>query len=184
VVVLDVGLPGEDGYSVAAHLRKAGDMGIVMLTGRGSPADMARGLTLGVDLYLVKPLDLEVLAAGLLSLRRRLQAPAVAKSSVASRPSAGISWQLADDDWDLQAPNGRRLTLTESERAFLREIFSGSGSTIGREQLIAVLTDQPWNFDPHRLEVLVHRLRTRTRTATDATLPIRAVRGAGYRLAL
>lgn len=184
VVVLDVGLPGEDGYSIAAHLRKAGDMGIVMLTGRGSPADMARGLTLGVDLYLVKPLDLEVLAAGLLSLRRRLQPSAVAKPLAPPRPPSVGTWRLDDDDWELRAPNGGVLALTEAERAFLRELFIANGRTVGREQLIAAVTDQPWNFDPHRLEVLVHRLRTRTRSATDATLPIRAVRGTGYRLAL
>lgn len=55
IVVLDVGLPGEDGYAVASHLRASQSIGIVMLTGRSDARDMALGLTQGADLYLVKP---------------------------------------------------------------------------------------------------------------------------------
>jgi DNA-binding response OmpR family regulator len=51
---------------------------------------------------------------------------------------------------------------------------------VGRERLIAALTPTPWDFDPHRLEVLLHRLRARVRGATRLTLPVRALRGLGY----
>ena len=74
------------------------------------------------------------------------------------------------------------LDLTEAERAFLTLLFSSPAETVARERLIAALTDQPWSFDPHRIEVLVHRLRNRVQSATGCTLPVRAVRGAGYRL--
>ena len=178
IVVLDVGLPGEDGFSVAAYLRQnaAGTPvpGIVMLTGRGSPRDISRGLGDGADLYLVKPFDPDVLAAGLYSLRRRL--------SPSAAESARAGWLLLAEGWSLCAPNGQSLALTEQERAFMRRLFASPAVPVGRDTLIAALTDEPWDFDPHRLEVLVHRLRTRVKDALGLPLPVRAVRGAGYLL--
>ena len=181
IVLLDVGLPGEDGYSAVGHLRRYSAVGIVMLTGRGAPAEMARGLSMGADLYLVKPLDPEVLVAGLASLRRRL----AANTSPERDPlpvSPGIAWQLQADGWRLCAPDGTGLDLGRAERAFLQPLFASPGQPVGREALIANLTDSPWDFDPHRLEVLAHRLRNRVRAATGFALPLRAPRGLGYLL--
>lgn len=174
VVLLDVMLPGEDGYSVAAHLRRSSNVGIVMLTGRGAPRDMAQGLGQGADLYLVKPVDPDVLVAALASLRRRLDA---AGDAPAAAPAA---WSLRSGGWRLCAPDGSGLDLTGAERALLQPLFAHAGQPVDRETLIAAQTDAPWDFDPHRLEVLVHRLRARVRAATGHALPLRAVRGAGY----
>lgn len=182
IVVLDVGLPGEDGYAVAAHLRSATQVGIVMLTGRGAPRDMALGLTQGADLYLVKPPDLDVLAAGLHSLRRRLAGSAPPEPQPAPTP-ATAAWQLSADGWTLHAPAGATLALTSMERGVLSRLFDAAGAAVSREQLIAGITDTPWEFDPHRLDVLVHRLRGRVRAAAGADLPLRALRGQGYVLA-
>ncbi|WP_343237238.1 response regulator transcription factor [Xanthomonas sp.] len=184
MVVLDVGLPGENGYTVARHLRQIARVGIVMLTGRGGAGDMAHGLHQGADLYLVKPLDPAVLAAALQSLRRRL-APAAtvtAAPAAATPATPAARWRLADDGWTLQSPGGASLALTESERGFLRPLFAAAGTPVDRETLIAALTDQPWDFDPHRLETLVHRLRTRVSGACGQPLPVRALRGSGYLL--
>ncbi|MGH8043577.1 MAG: response regulator transcription factor [Stenotrophomonas sp.] len=178
IVVLDVGLPGEDGYAVASHLRASASIGIVMLTGRGDARDMALGLNQGADLYLVKPPDMDVLAAGLHSLRRRLPTASPAPAIAAPAPR----WRLADDDWTLHAPTAATLALTVMERGVLQRLFEAAGAAVTREQLIANLTDAPWDFDPHRLDVLVHRLRTRVRSATGVELPIRALRGQGYLL--
>jgi len=180
IVVLDVGLPGEDGYAVASHLRASAPIGIVMLTGRGDPRDMALGLTQGADLYLVKPPDLDVLAAGLHSLRRRLSPPSPVAAPATTAPPP--RWRLADDGWTLHAPTAATLALTVMERGVLQLLFAADGGAVTREQLIANITDTPWDFDPHRLDVLVHRLRTRVRGATDIELPIRALRGQGYLL--
>ena len=183
ILVLDVGLPGEDGLSATGHLRRMDGMGIVLVTGRGGTVDMAQGLAVGADVYLPKPLELPVLVAALHSLHRRMTlmaAPAV--PSPASRES-GTAWSLRANGWDLHAPDGGVLTLTVAERGFLNELFASPGQAVAREQLIAAVTDQPWDFDPHRLEVLVHRLRTRVRNATGTMLPVRALRGLGYMLA-
>lgn len=174
IVVLDVGLPGEDGYSVARHLRQMSSVGIIMLTGRGGPGDMARGFDTGADLYLVKPIDLDVLAAAVTSLQRRLGS--------ASEPAADKNggWSLVASGWSLRPPRGEEIALGEAERAFLQPLFANPGQPVARDALIGEITDEPWDFDPHRLEVLVHRLRARVRSLTGLTLPVRAVRGSGY----
>ncbi len=188
LLVLDIVLPGEDGLSATGHLRRIDGMGIALVTGRSSAADMAHGLSMGADVYLSKPLELPVLVAALHSLHRRMAAQADAagramRSAEASAVAeASPGWSLHAAGWELHAPNGRVLTLTAAERALLRELFAVKGAPVGREQLIAALTPAPWDFDPHRLEVLVHRLRSRTRAATDITLPVRALRGIGYLL--
>lgn len=185
IVMLDVGLPGEDGYSAAAYLRRSSTVGIVMLTARGTSRDMVLGLELGADLYLVKPLDLDVLAAGLASLRRRL-ALAVAERSLSPAPqvpaASATAWTLQADGWRLCAPGGRGLDLSRAERAFLGPLFERAGQPVDRETLIRYQTDTPSEFDPHRLEVLVHRLRSRVQAATGCALPLRAPRGLGYLL--
>ncbi|WP_409476054.1 response regulator transcription factor [Stenotrophomonas sp. Y-13] len=180
ILVLDVGLPGEDGLSATGHLRRMDGMGIVLVTGRSGTADMAHGLSVGADVYLPKPLELPVLVAALHSLHRRMSQSAPALAAAGETVAA---WSLRSDGWDLQAPSGKVLTLTVAERGFLRELFAAHGEAVERERLIAAVTDQPWDFDPHRLEVLVHRLRTRVRNATGAMLPVRALRGVGYLLA-
>ncbi len=182
IVILDVGLPGEDGYTALAYLRNSTSLGIVMLTGHGGSRDMARGLELGADLYLVKPVDPEVLVAGLLSLRRRLESADAADhgSDPPGVPDAG--WRLEADGWLLRAPSGSELDLTRAERAFLQPLFAHPGQPVAREVLIGHLSDRPGEYDPHRLEVLAHRLRSRVRAATGLELPLRAPRGLGYLL--
>ena len=180
ILVLDVGLPGEDGLSATGHLRQMDGMGIVLVTGRSGSADMAHGLSLGADVYLPKPLELPVLVAALHSLHRRMTTSGVVTANRVEDPPQAGSWRLQFDGWDLCAPNGRLLKLTVAERGFLNELFATPGEAVDREQLIAAVTDQPWDFDPHRLEVLVHRLRARARVATGTVLPVRAQRGAGY----
>ncbi|SOD54062.1 DNA-binding response regulator, OmpR family, contains REC and winged-helix (wHTH) domain [Pseudoxanthomonas wuyuanensis] len=181
IVVLDVGLPGENGYSVARHLRQISSVGIVMLTGRGSRGDMVHGLDNGADLYLVKPVDLDVLAAHVSSLVRRLAAnAAMAAIPAAAAKISAPQWSLGAGGWSLCPPHGSAVALSEAERAFLQPLFAAPGTPVSRETLIRTLSDDPWHFDPHRLEVLLHRLRTRVKAATGLVLPVRAVRGTGY----
>lgn len=176
IVVLDVGLPGEDGYSVARHLRQMSAVGIVMLSGRGAAADTVRGLEAGADFYLSKPVEPDVLAASLGSLCRRLS---LAMPPAQSDP-VPAQWMLTDDGWSLCPPQGAGIALGRAERAFLQPLFAAPGRPVAREALIASISDTPWDFDPHQLEVLLHRLRSRVRTQVGSALPVRAVRGVGY----
>lgn len=176
IVILDVVLPGEDGYAVARHLRQIASVGILMLTARGGADDMARGLSTGADLYLVKPVEMDVLVAGIDSLLRRMSTT----TRAAAGPSPISIWSLTAGGWKLRAPDGIELVLAEGERAFLQPLIARPGQTIDRDTLIQGLTDDPAGFDPHRLEVLLHRLRARVKKQTGRELPLRAVRGSGY----
>ncbi|KRF02352.1 PhoP family transcriptional regulator [Frateuria sp. Soil773] len=177
MVVLDIGLPDEDGLTVARHLRElSGELGIVMLTGNRGRQDHLRALTAGADAYLSKPVDVEVLAATLHNLARRLSAPDAAPPQEAG---AG-QWHLGTDGWCLVAPNGTILALTAPERRLLHTLAAAAGQPVSRETLIAALCKDVYDFDPHRLEMLVHRLRRKAVDAEAGPLPLLTSRGNGY----
>ncbi len=180
LIVLDVGLPGEDGLSVAEHLRTASQVGIVMLTGYATSSDQVSGLRHGADAYLTKPVDYGVLVATLESLGRRLRGtldtPAVADPS----PGQENQWRLVADGWKLRTPDQQDVTLTAYERDMLRCLIEAEGRPIDRETLIGALTPDVHDFDPHRLEMVIYRLRRKIRAVSEWTLPLEAVRGVGY----
>ncbi|MFC4819872.1 response regulator transcription factor [Dokdonella ginsengisoli] len=181
VAVIDVGLPDEDGLSVARHLRAGSPLGIVMLTGRSRPAERLRALDDGADAWLAKPVEVEVVAATIGSLLRRMRLPAVARAPVpAPAPASASRWRLAAQGWRLAAPSGRDVVLNRAERGVLECLFAANGEPVPREQLIAALGESRYEFDPHRLDMLVHRLRRKVVENTGQTLPLRSVRGRGY----
>jgi DNA-binding response OmpR family regulator len=172
IAVIDVGLPGEDGFSVARHLQGAGGIGVVMLTARRAIDDRLRGLHDGADAYLVKPVDVRELAATLRAVARRL-----GNNSVPLKPASG--WELAEGGWVLRDPERRELSLTTAERAFLNCLFEHRGQAIKRDQLIGALGGNTFDFDPHRLDSLASRLR-RKAAEIGINLPLRSVRNTGY----
>ena len=131
VVVLDIGLPGEDGYSVTAHLRQLSTVGIILLTARGGAAEMRRGLKHGADLFLTKPVDYDVLASSIFNLHARLLRHAVTDGAEAKAKPSTI-WSLTADNWTLRGPQGIELPLLQAERAFLQPLFARPGQAVSR----------------------------------------------------
>lgn len=175
IVVLDVGLPDQDCFTVARHVRaEFPQLGIVMLTGRGETPDRVRGLSEGADAYLAKPVEIELLAATLHSLARRLGTPLAHTGG----------WRLSADGWCLLCPSGVVVALNLAERKVLSRLIVRPGEVVTRDELIATLTDNVHDFDPHRLESLVHRLRRKVRQACGETPPLNAVHGRGYVLVM
>lgn len=175
LVVLDVGLPDDDGFAVAKHLRETTGAGIVMLTGRDSTSDHIRGLSEGADVYFTKPLDVELLASALQSLSRRLQAVAP------STPTVAEKWRIEADGWRLVAPNDAVVALSLTERAIVSKL-KAADSPVPRDDLISELAELVEDFDPSRLEMLIHRLRRKVETKTGIELPITSIRKLGYML--
>ncbi|SEN44100.1 DNA-binding response regulator, OmpR family, contains REC and winged-helix (wHTH) domain [Luteibacter sp. UNCMF331Sha3.1] len=171
IVILDVGLPDASGFELAQRLRRESNVGIVMLTGRNESADRIRGLNDGADAYLAKPVDLGELAATLHSLLRRLRPEA---------PMSGGGWRLDASGWCLVSPQDCRIALNDAERKVLALLMASPGAVVRRDDMVTALTDDIYDFDPHRLEVLVHRLRGKIADRTGEALPLRAVRGTGY----
>lgn len=176
IIVLDVGLPDADGFSLAGEIRASHpDIGIVMLTGRGETPDRVRGLSQGADAYLSKPVEIELMAATLHSLARRLRsAPGT------GGPATDRRWCLIANGWCLASPAGRSVALTRAERRVAECLLRASGQLVPRDALIATLTDNVHDFDPHRLDSLIHRLRRKVADGCGEPLPLLAVHGEGY----
>ncbi len=175
LLLLDVGLPDADGFSVVRQVRASHPrMGVVMLTGRHETPDRVRGLSDGADAYLTKPVELDLLAATLHSVARRLDTSAPAPTC----------WQLVRDGWSLLAPQGGEVALTEAERRVMQVLAAHGGEIVDRERIIASLTDNVHDYDPHRLDSLLHRLRRKVERGTGLSLPLSAAHGRGYVLTL
>jgi two-component system copper resistance phosphate regulon response regulator CusR len=172
VIILDVMLPGRDGWSILTNLRRAGkDTPVLFLTARDAVADRVKGLELGADDYLVKPFAFSELLA---RLRARLRRKA---------PLTPDSLQFADLEIDLLRHRatraGHRLNLTPKEFTLLSLLARRSGEVLSR----ALIADQVWdmNFesDSNVVDVHVRRLRSKVDDPFERTL-IHTVRGVGY----
>lgn len=188
LALLDIGLPDEDGVSVAGHLRELRpDIGIVMLTGNGDRDNHLRSLVRGADAFLPKPVDIDILMATLRQLARRLAArhgAGPAAPAAAATPDPGLGrWTLEAEGWCLVAPNGTVLALTVPERELMRGLIRARGEPVLREDLIRTLVrdGDVHDFDPRRLDMLVHRLRRKVEGAVGETpFPLLSARGLGY----
>lgn len=177
LLVLDIALPNEDGFKIVSQLRALSDIGIVVLSALDSTAHRVRGLIEGADVYLSKPVDVEVLAASLHSLSRRV-------GNAASYELAATGWHLESGGWRLVAPNGVIIALSMPERLLLNRLAASTPEPTPRAELIDELATIIPGFDPARLEMLIHRLRQKVTKKSGETLPLLAVRGVGYTLAL
>ena len=177
IVILDIGLDGEDGLSIAAHLRASHLVGIIMATGRGSIDDRVDGLRTGADAYLVKPIDVRELSATVIALNGRLN-----KLTIPLPPPQNPRWALADGGWVLTDGLGRRLLLTTAEQLVLGRLFSERDKVVERHALVEALGEDIYDFNYAHLDTIVSRLRRRASKA-DMALPLYAVRGKGFTFA-
>jgi DNA-binding response OmpR family regulator len=173
IIVLDVGLPDVDGFEVARNLRaRFPGIGIVMLTARSGRYDHVRGFSEGADAYLSKPVDIEVLAATLYSLARRLNL------SLSSRNDR--NWRLDAEGWCLVSPTGQVVALTQLESRLLALLIETPNRVVSREVLMHAIASSALNYDPHRLDRLVHRIRKKVTRVLGTPFPLNAVAGQGY----
>lgn len=173
IVVLDVGLPDQDGFEIARKLRaQVSGIGIVMLTARTEARYQVRGLSEGADAYLAKPVDIDVLAATLYSLARRLQ--------LSPPPPTDRGWRLGAEGWCLISPDGRPIALSQLESRLLTPLLDNPNRVVGREALIEAVASNVHNYDPHRLDMLVHRIRKKVARVLGIAFPLTAVPGQGY----
>lgn len=172
VIVLDVGLPDQDGTAIARDLKGSSPVGIVMLTGRGGTANKVEGFECGADHYLVKPVDLEELQAVIRSLLRRLPA------GCASDAAAPV-WCLDAIGRKLLSPADIAVPLTGAEFQLLSCVMAEPGTPVSREVISCSLGYDRTRF-LSSIESVVARLRKKVQSVTGQTLPIRPVRGVGY----
>ncbi|MFJ5263874.1 response regulator transcription factor [Streptomyces sp. NPDC088387] len=172
LIVLDIMLPGMNGYRVCSTLRAAGhDVPILMLTAKDGEYDEAEGLDTGADDYLTKPFSYVVLVARVRALLRR-------------RGSAGGASPVHTVG-DLKVDTGARrvllgedeIALTAKEFAVLEQLVLRSGEVVSKSEILEHVWDFAYEGDPNIVEVYVSALRRKLGAGL-----IRTVRGAGYRL--
>lgn len=182
LIILDVMLPGEDGWSALRWLRARSQVPVVMLTGKGDTVDKVVGLELGADDYLAKPFDLRELLARLRTVQRRFEKPAT--STV---PEAGLTGEVKFRGWvldltaqQLRNENNEPVHLTLAEYRVLLILVQASSQVVTREQLMEAVAGRDWDPLDRSIDVHVSNLRRKLEADPKRSGLIRTVRGAGY----
>lgn len=188
VVLLDVGLPGEDGLGLARHLREHYDVGIIMVSGAGETLDRIIGLEVGADDYLAKPFDPRELRARLKSVLRRYQRSGASVSpgqaaQPAAAPARNVRFGLCTLDLDtylLTASDGTEVPITRAEFELLRVFAERPNRPLSREQLFALAQNRDWDPLDRSIDIRVARLRKKIEADPEHPRVLRTVRGLGY----
>jgi two-component system, OmpR family, copper resistance phosphate regulon response regulator CusR len=172
LVILDVMLPGVDGFAVLSALRTSKQTPVLMLTARGKADDRVHGFDLGADDYLVKPFHFPELLARVRALLKRGQ-PA----------STDLSLRVADLEIDpvrhRATRSGQRIDLTAKEFALLTLLAQRTGDVLSRTQIASLVWDIHFDSDTNLIDVAVRRLRAKVDDPFADKL-IHTVRGVGY----
>lgn len=185
VVLLDVMLPGMDGFEVCRRIRAAHDVPVVMLTARGDDADRIVGLELGADDYVPKPFNPRELLARVRAVLRRAKPASVARAEPGMITIGPIEIDVGSRT---VRRGGVEVSLTSYEFRILLELAKRAGDTVPREELAAAVRDPKAKgpYDPsvdRSLDVHVSRLRQKLEDDPKEPRFIKTVRGVGYVLA-
>ncbi|MFI5828500.1 response regulator transcription factor [Streptomyces sp. NPDC051578] len=175
VVVLDIMLPGLNGYRVCSRLRACGsNVGILMLTAKDGEWDEAEALDTGADDYLAKPFSFVVLVARLRALARRIGSRAPQRTVVGDL--------VIDSAARTCSRGGLPIPLTPREFAVLDHLARRAGEAVSKREILDEVWDSNTDSDPNTVEVHVSALRRKI-DAPFGRAAVQTVRGAGYRLA-
>ena len=193
LVLLDLGLPGEDGFAIARQLREHWRCGLVIVTGRGDSVDKIVGLEVGADDYVTKPFDLRELLARIKAVLRRLVPDDLPVHAPEGRPALGLSaspasrdtlrfagWELDTAARSLTSPQGIDVTLTSGEFDLLRTFAEHAGRVLSRDFLLETTRGREAGPFDRTIDVQVGRLRKKLEVDADDPRIIKSVRGAGY----
>ncbi len=174
LVILDIMLPGDNGFTICKAIRQESEVPIIMLTARGEVADRIVGLELGADDYLPKPFEPRELVGRMEAVLRRSQGREHKEKWVFGPLSIDVLAQTAE-------MQGKTLDLSTAEYRILELLARNPGRTFERQSIIDCLHGTDWATVPRSVDVLVSRLRTKL--GDDAKEPqfIRTVWGSGYR---
>ena len=175
LVLLDVMLPGLDGFEVCRAIRRDSLVPVIMLTARSDTVDVVVGLESGADDYVTKPFEFPELLARIRSVLRRTQPAEVAQPAVRLGPLE------IDVDGHVVRRDGQELSLTATEFRLLATLAAHRGRALTRDQLL----DQVWGYtflgDSRLVDVHVQRLRAKIEADPTHPALILTVRGIGYR---
>lgn len=181
MVLLDVMLPGLDGFEVLRRLRTNSQVSVLLLTARGEDIDRIVGLEIGADDYLPKPFNPRELLARIRAILRRSAAARPAQAKIRHLSVAGIE---LDSGARTAICNGVELDLTNVEFELLAALMEAPGQILTREHLTECVLDRRFNPFDRSLDMHVSRLRRKLDEAADLGDQIKTIRSVGYQLAL
>jgi DNA-binding response OmpR family regulator len=173
VVVLDVMLPGIDGFEVCRRLRRDSDIPVIMLTARGDDFDVVAGLEAGADDYVVKPVEPRVLDARIRAVLRRM--------ARADSPAEKHGDLVIDRNALIVRRAGSAVSLTPTELRLLLVLSDAPQQVLSREQLLELVWEHDYLGDSRLVDACVQRLRAKIEADTSEPRYIQTVRGFGYR---
>ena len=176
VVLIDIMLPGMDGFEVCRSIRKISDVPIVMVTARADTHDVVAGLEAGADDYLTKPHAPKELAARIRALLRRVRT-----SDPATQHLVFAELEIIPDEGVVRV-NGAEVRLTKTEFRLLVELASPAGRVFSRELLLEKVWGRDYFGDGRLVDVHIRRLRTKIETDPANPKHVVTVRGLGYKL--
>jgi two-component system OmpR family response regulator len=178
-VILDVGLPGEDGLSICRRLRGKSTIPIIMVTGRGTDTDRIVGLELGADDYLPKPFNPRELLARVRAVMRRSAAAELQPAEV-PQVLAFEGWRLDMSRRQLFAPDGGPRSLTSGEFNILAIFCQNPRRVLSRDDLLELLHGRAAAVFDRSIDVQISRLRRKIETNLKDPSFIKTVRYGGY----
>ena len=185
LVLLDLGLPGEDGFAIARQLREHWQCGLIIVSGRGDAVDKVVGLEVGADDYVTKPFDLRELLARVKAVLRRI-APVDART-VGTAPHSAAPPKLSFGGWELNlaarrlvAPQGHEVVLTTGEFELLLAFAKHPGRVLSRDFLLGQTHGRDAGPFDRTVDVQVGRLRRKLGDDANDPKLIKSVRSAGY----
>ena len=187
IVLLDVMLPGLDGFEVLRRLRTSSQVSVLLLTARGEDIDRIVGLEIGADDYLPKPFNPRELLARIRAILRRSAATQASRAGARTGPAikhlsvAGIE---LDTGARTAICNGAELDLTNVEFELLGALMEAPGQILTREHLTESVLDRRFNPFDRSLDMHVSRLRRKLDEAAHLGDQIKTIRSVGYQLAL
>jgi DNA-binding response OmpR family regulator len=186
LVIMDIRLPGEDGFSLTKYLREHYDVGVIILSARTDHVDRIVGLEIGADDYVTKPFNERELLARVRSVLRRMRKYTGGESDT-GQPAAPTKNIVRFGDWRLDCGArhlsdgaGKPVALTSSEFNLLQSFVSNPQRVMTRDQLMDMVYQR--NYEPYdrSIDVLVTRLRRKIESEPKTPELIKTVRGSGY----
>ena len=183
LVLLDLGLPGEDGFAIARQLREHWQCGLVIVSGRGDSIDKIVGLEVGADDYVTKPFELRELLARIKAVLRRLTPSDAAPAANAAPLREKLhfaDWRLDVAARSLSDAQGREVALTSGEFDLLCAFARHPGRVLSRDFLLEQTRGREAGPFDRTIDVQIGRLRKKLERDADDPQLIKSVRGAGY----
>lgn len=184
LIILDLTFPqGEDGFTLAKHLRMQLNTPFIILSGKDAMIDKVVGLELGADDYVSKPFEPRELLARIRTVLRRAASQIASNGGEIETPERAVEfagWRLDLARHELLSPDHRRVELTSQEFRLLEALVQRTGRLLSRDQILDIVAKRHWSPYDRSIDVLVGKLRRKLGDDARHARLIKTVRGIGY----